>query len=261
MVNNVIDHSASPLARVKVFRTIGQIDLQVIDEGIGIFKKVADSCNLPDEREAILELAKGKLTTDPSRHTGEGIFFTSRMFDTFEIASGRLHFVHYQPDNDWLQQDDRGRAIKGTFIRMVISSRSTRHPRDVFGKYASSPEEATFSKTHVPISLAQYGTDSLVSRSQARRVLSRFERFEEVFLDFSGVEFIGQAFADEMFRVYRNDHPNVRLVATNANDDVNGMIQHVTQNGQDSAMKQGTDFYTETSTPLLPNEFIIDSTE
>ena len=51
------------------------------DDGEGIFKKIKNALNLLDEKQAVLELAKGKLTTDPSRHTGEGIFFTSRAFN------------------------------------------------------------------------------------------------------------------------------------------------------------------------------------
>jgi len=233
IVNNVIDHSESERMTVQVLRTPAQVDMKVHDFGIGIFSKIARNYQLVDEHEAILQLAKGKLTTDPEHHTGEGIFFTSRMFDSFSILSGELFFLHYQPDNDWLIEDREGTENQGTYVRMIVSLRSTLHPSNLFEKYASSPEEMTFSKTHVPVSLAQYGTDNLVSRSQARRVLSRFEKFEEVFLDFAGVEFIGQAFADEIFRVYRREHSDVKLVAINANPVVGGMIQHVIERGKE----------------------------
>jgi len=46
-------------------------------------------------------------------------------------------------------------------------------------------------------------------------------------LDFSGVEMIGQAFADQIFRVFRNEHPDINLVRINTNDDVEKMIQRV----------------------------------
>ena len=39
--------------------------------------------------------------------------------------------------------------------------------------------------------------DFLVARSQAKRLLERFDRFEEVVLDFDGVRQVGQGFADE----------------------------------------------------------------
>lgn len=54
-----------------------------------------------------------------------------------------------------------------------------------------------------------------------------FERFLEVILDFDGVTEIGQAFADEIFRVFHNDYPNVHLIPVNCSDNVNRMIAHV----------------------------------
>ena len=69
-------------------------EASVSDDGIGIFLKIQQALNLLDTREAILELAKGKLTTAPDHHSGEGIFFTSRVMDAFDIQSGALHFHH-----------------------------------------------------------------------------------------------------------------------------------------------------------------------
>ena len=51
----------------------------------------------------------------------------------------------------------------------------------------------------------------MISRSQAKRLVARFDRFKTVTLDFEGIDEIGQAFADELFRVYRLAHPNVEL--------------------------------------------------
>jgi hypothetical protein len=80
------------------------------DDGEGIFKKLRRELDLADARHAVLELSKGKVTTDPAHHTGEGIFFTSRMFDSFFIHAGNIWFVHH-PDKD---EDDpaclRGRG-------------------------------------------------------------------------------------------------------------------------------------------------------
>ena len=85
-------------------------------------------------------------------------------------------------------------------------------------------EDYSFSRTHVPINLAQYGDEKLISRSQAKRALARFEEFKEVFLDFARVKTIGQAFADEIFRVFQRQHPEVQLVHVNANSAVKRMI-------------------------------------
>ena len=224
MLNNVIDHSESDRAEIQFRHTAELIEMRIRDFGIGIFRKIKEACRLHDEREAILELAKGKLTTDPQRHSGEGVFFTSRAFDVFEILSGRLHFTHLRPDDDWLVEVDQ-EPISGTSIRMAIAVKSKFKIKDLFDTYANSLDELTFSRTHVPIRLAQLGTESLLSRSQAKRVLVRFDRFQEVLLDFTGVEFIGQAFADEIFRVFANEHPEIKLVAIHSNPAVLGMIR------------------------------------
>ncbi|MBI1370808.1 MAG: ArsR family transcriptional regulator [Planctomycetes bacterium] len=79
MVNNAIDHSNGSLVRIELIRTAAIVELSVVDNGIGIFKKIGDALNLTDPRDAVIELAKGKFTTDPSRHTGEGIFFRTRV--------------------------------------------------------------------------------------------------------------------------------------------------------------------------------------
>ena len=67
--------------------------------------------------------------------------------------------------------------------------------------------------------------ENVVSRSQAKRLLVGSERFEEVMLDFEGVPEIGQAFSDEVFRVFKNQHPGTRIAWTRACPDVERMIQ------------------------------------
>ena len=62
-----------------------------MDEGEGIFLKIQKALNLYDTRESLLELAKGKFTTDPANHSGEVIFFSSKMFDHFSIHSVHIH--------------------------------------------------------------------------------------------------------------------------------------------------------------------------
>lgn len=71
--------------------------------------------------------------------------------------------------------------------------------------------------------IADNGT--LVSRSQAKQLLQRVDRTRCVILDFEGIERIGQAFADEIFRVFVNEHPGVKLVAIHAAPEVQQMIR------------------------------------
>jgi anti-sigma regulatory factor (Ser/Thr protein kinase) len=222
IVNNAIDHSEGTELGILLRRTYKAINLSIFDNGVGIFAKLQRELNLDDQLHAILELSKGKLTTDPAHHTGEGIFFASRVFDTFSIMSGKLFFAHLESDNDWLLEDQAD-LHKGTAVRMLINAKSTRTTKQVFDRFSVDGDYG-FSKTHVPVFLARYGNENLVSRSQAKRLLARFERFKEILLDFDNVESIGQAFADEIFRVFRSQHPSIRLAFVNANKQVEGMI-------------------------------------
>ena len=225
MVNNAIDHSGGEGVFISIERNGQNIVIYVIDDGEGIFRRIKRLCVLPDERQAILELSKGKLTTDPDRHTGEGIFFTSRAFDQFEIDSMGLTFSHNDElDYDFLNESEISAENIGTLVYMSIQRESERNIQEVFDKFTAGPDEFQFNKTIIPVRLAQYENEKLVSRSQAKRMLTRIERFENVVFDFEGVIAIGQAFADEIFRVYAYMHPEIALVPVNMEDNVSKMV-------------------------------------
>ena len=224
ILNNVIDHSISDDAFITFRQNYCRILIHVMDSGVGIFEKIQKDFNLPDPRSALLELSKGKLTSDKARHTGEGIFFTSRMFDVFHIVSGKLLYERSRTyDDEWLiETGDVADPRPGTAVRMEISTDAGWTTRQIFAQYEG--DHMRFRKTHVPITLGNYPGEQLVSRSQAKRVLARFEEFSEILLDFQGVEEIGQAFADEIFRVFRNQHPDIAIVAARAEPNVQKMI-------------------------------------
>jgi anti-sigma regulatory factor (Ser/Thr protein kinase) len=223
MVNNAIDHSAGTSVFIWADQDENALWIIISDNGVGIFAKITAALGLPDMRQALFELAKGKLTTDPSKHTGEGVFFTSRMFDSFEISANGLRFNHDAASpHDWLQEEP-GVFPDGTAVFMRIALNSTRTPAEVYSQFTDAPEDYDFSRTVVPMKLARFGDEQLVSRSQAKRLIARFDRFRTVILDFSEVQEIGQAFADELFRVYANSHPEVELVPKNMTEQVNQM--------------------------------------
>ncbi len=223
MFNNAIDHSGSSEIYVRIRKTAANTEMLLWDEGVGIFRKIQSELNLLDERHAILELSKGKLTTDPARHTGEGIFFSSRMFDGFDILSGGVYFSHKFGDKeDWILE--REQARNGTTVWMALHNHTARTTKKIFDQY-SSGDHYGFNKTVVPVKLAQYGNDKLISRSQAKRLLARVELFKTVIFDFAGIDAIGQAFADEIFRVFANRHPEIDLLTIKANPEVKRMIE------------------------------------
>jgi len=231
MINNAIDHSGAKHVWVGLRRTAFATEGYVRDDGQGIFLRIQKALGLFDPREAILELAKGKFTTDPDNHTGEGIFFSSKVFDEFQIQSGHLYFRNDAGKTDVLLEDPN--EVRGTVVRMVLSNDSKRTTREVFLEFAA-PEEFTFDKTIVPVKLAQHEGEKLVSRSQAKRLTTRFERFRAVILDFAGVEEIGQAFADEVFRVFQRAHPATLLAPTNMTPAVEEMVKRATASRQET---------------------------
>lgn len=226
MINNVIDHSESEYVVIKVDRSARSTEIDVSDRGVGIFRKIANALELEDDRHAVLELSKGKVTTDPDNHTGEGIFFSSRAFDQFQILSGDVYFSHEQGDNeDWiLGREQRPENVHGTTVFMAMNNDSGKELQQVFDEYATDTEEYRFDRTVVPVKLLEYGDERLVSRSQAKRLMNRFDRFKVVVLNFEDVESIGQAFADEVFRVFPSQHPEVEVLAVNANEQVSRMM-------------------------------------
>jgi len=228
ILNNAIDHSEGTSVRVALCLYPNKITIIVSDDGVGVFQKIQEHFELDDPRHALLELSKGKITSDPERHTGEGIFFTSRMFDWFSLESQFLAYIRHSED-DWLIENrDRGR--KGTKVVMEILKDSNRTTKGVFEKFASEANDYGFSKTHVPVNLATYEGETLVSRSQAKRLMARVDRFREVILDFRDVKEIGPAFSDEIFRVFAKAHPTTKLYYINAEEEVEKMIRRASLN-------------------------------
>ncbi len=223
MLNNAIDHSSGEQVTICIDKTAVDTEIIIWDDGEGIFKKIQKELNLQDERHAVLELAKGKLTTDPDRHSGQGIFFTSRMFDRFTICSGNVYFSHeFNESEDWVLEGHQLRV--GTGVFMKLANHTARQSKQVFDSFSTGDDYA-FTKTVVPVQLAQYGEEKLVSRSQAKRLLTGVDKFKVVVFDFSGVEAIGQAFADEVFRVFKKQHPEMELLRINTNQSVDQMIR------------------------------------
>ena len=225
ILNNAIDHADGTTATINVERTLDYISIFITDDGEGIFNHIARIMHLSDPRESLLELSKGKLTTDPANHTGQGIFFTSRAFDSFFIYSGDLIFSHNDAfKNDYLLHDKNDH--KGTKVLMRIALDSNKSLKSIFDAFTGNEDtDFAFNKTVVPVRLALYEGERLVSRSQAKRILNRVEKFKTVVLDFQDVDFIGQAFADEVFRVFARRNPEISLVPINLNEDVAQAIQ------------------------------------
>lgn len=218
--NNVLEHSNANNVKVDFDINKGKIVLKIIDNGVGIFKKVKEALDLDDFRDAVLELSKGKFTTDKEKHTGEGIFFTSRIFDKCMISSDNIMYARMGEEDFSIESL---KTSRGTSVSLYIECDSAKKLEDLFTKYTDR-ETYEFSSTEVGVSLADR-EDDWISRSQARRILSGLEKFAVVMLDFRGVKRVGQAFVDEVFRVFKNKYPDIEIKYKNANSDIDFMIK------------------------------------
>jgi len=90
MVNNAIDHSRGHVVCVTVASSAAGIVIEIVDDGIGVFRSVRESLGLPDDVEAVFILEKGRFTTLPDRHSGEGIFFASKAANRYRLESGKV---------------------------------------------------------------------------------------------------------------------------------------------------------------------------
>ena len=220
MLNNVIDHSMGDKLEITIEQDYLKTTVQLADNGIGIFEKIRAFFGLASAEEAVGELFKGKLTTDAQHHSGEGIFFSSRLADDFLIISSGLVFSHSRFSSDSLLKDA---SKAGTIVRMSLSNRSKKEAKDIFDQYAGV--DRGFTRTQIP--LTHYFDTAPVSRSHAKRLCSRLDRFQEVELDFSGLDWIGQGFAHQLFVVFQNEHPGIKLIPTGMSQDVENMYRHV----------------------------------
>jgi anti-sigma regulatory factor (Ser/Thr protein kinase) len=227
MLNNAIEHSGSEKIDVEVSMENKTLSFTVNDYGIGVFRNIMQKKGLRSETEAIQDLLKGKTTTMPKSHSGEGIFFTSKVGDLFTLDSyGHQLIVDNRIDDVFLQNP--AKIKKGTKVVFKISTESENHLSEVFKRYTDFDNDGDygFDKTEVKIKLYTMGGVH-VSRSQARRVLSGLEKFKSIIFDFDKVPMIGQAFADEIFRVFGEKNPQIKINAINANEAVKFMIDRV----------------------------------
>jgi len=223
MFNNAIEHSESKTIHVEVAIRNDNLSFIIDDSGVGVFRNIMKKKELRSEIDAIQDLLKGKTTTMPKSHSGEGIFFTSKSADMFLLDS-----FGYQ-----LLVSEKGPAIKtvstqkrGTRVIFEIAINSMLHLEDIFKKYTNltNGSDYGFDKTEIRVKLYTMGGVH-ISRSQARRILSGLDKFKIILLDFEDVPVVGQAFADEIYRVFQNTHPSIEIKEENMSEGVRFMVE------------------------------------
>lgn len=225
MFNNAIEHSRSKIISVEVTMKDKFLSFIVNDAGIGVFRNIMRKRNLKSEIEAIQDLLKGKTTTMPKSHSGEGIFFTSKAGDMFTLDSFGQMLVVNNLSRD-ITARTTGASKRGTRVIFKIDAKSDRHLDDVFKKYTNLNDGSDygFDKTEIRVKLFTSGGVH-ISRSQARRILAGLDKFKVILFDYENVPLVGQAFADEIYRVFQVRHPDIHLENENMSEGVRFMIE------------------------------------
>jgi hypothetical protein len=236
IINNALEHSQGSELNIHVISDTLNTSVIISDNGRGAFNTLLEymrghGWKNPRIEEALVELYKGKITRDREHHSGEGIFFSSKMVDRFILWSDSLIyqtgcFAEQSVIESHLAMYASRLSGHSTTVIMQLENETDRDNTEVFSLYSDVDEG--FIRTKIPVREACITSDP-VARSQARRICCRLDEFKEVILDFINVEFMGQGFADELFRVYAGAHPEVTLSPINMLPGVGRMIKHVSR--------------------------------
>lgn len=209
---------AEPARRISRELQIAGLDESEVFDAVAVTPNLS---RLSDNVESI-ELIKGKTTTKPEAHPGEGIFFVSRCADRFSLRSHKIRIEWDRVQDDVFVSEPR--FLEGTLVEFRIRIDSRTRLEDVFAEFAPERYDYRFEKTKALVKLLQR---DYVSRSEAKRLLHILDRFSEIELDKRDVKSVGQGFADEVFRVFRRAHPDIEVRAINASGAVDAMVRHV----------------------------------
>src|SRR3989344_3286604 len=137
MFNNAIEHSQSKAIQVDVGVEGKRLFFSVRDWGIGVFRNIMHERKLRSEIEAVQDLLKGKVTTQPRAHSGEGIFFTSKAADLFVLNSyGHRLTINNQQNDVGIRRNHKG--TRGTQVYFAIALDTDKHLNDVFKRYTNT---------------------------------------------------------------------------------------------------------------------------
>jgi anti-sigma regulatory factor (Ser/Thr protein kinase) len=226
LLNNAIDHSGGTQVTVSVRQTAGHLQLLVSDDGCGLFARIGQHFAIHDPAQAMLELGKGKLTSQPARHTGRGLYFTARLADILDLHANDSAFQHRAwQRHRW--QRTRPAARTGTSVFVAIALDSTLSLDSVMRDHSLDGAGYGFDRTVVPLQVLTSPLSGLESRAHARQVTARLAQFRRAELDFEGVDEIGHSFADELFRVYAREHPGLELVPLHTSARVAALIASI----------------------------------
>jgi len=209
---NILHHANATRVNYKFYISHYEVHLIVSDNGIGIFDGIADAYKLDPIRVAAVEIAKGHITSDPEKYSGDDLMALIHMFDKIEISSSGVSLIHYKKRNDWNLKESR--QISGTRVHLKIRTNSKRTCNEVFKQLFIERNKMV----QVPVKLAKTYGEQLNTRVQAQNLLHNLKELNEIEFDFRNIEVIGPAFADELVRKTKEKNRTIDISWVNSSD-------------------------------------------
>ena len=231
MMNNALEHSGASRVASNLRVTPIEFRCTIIDDGIGIFERIRqffrkelnEEISLDDAR---IQLVSGGFTSDRAKHGGEGIYNSSLIADSFAIFSSNKVFARDYEKVDPVSWDLQI-PHRGTMVYFSVHRDTQKTLKEA---EHANPDDGFFRVT-LPLRLMTLTGTALIARSQARRFAFNFAEKKEVVLDFEGITELGQPFAHEIFKVYRKNHPEVRLITRNTTPEMDRLIKRLMSEG------------------------------
>src|SRR5206468_6097701 len=138
-------HSGGKTGEVAVrFERAGATVVTVRDDGVGVYRRISEEFGYATPPDAIVQLEKGKLTSDPARHSGEGLFFSSKAVTRFRLESQGVAWIVDHPAED--SGIGVGDVRRGTRVRLEIVPEHVPDLESVFAAYTDQ-ETLRFTRT------------------------------------------------------------------------------------------------------------------
>lgn len=211
LFNNVLDHANGTHLSYKIYVTQDEVHLLINDNGVGLFHKINDAQNLQDNHLSAIEVAKGRVTSDPLNHAGEELMTVLHLFETGIIEATGLCLTFINKTSDWTLSESS--QLKGTKIHLEIKTNSRRTCQEVFQRIFNREKRSA----RIPVKLARANGEQLNSRTQAQSLVHNIKDLGEIEFDFRQIDFIGPAFADELLRRVKEKNENIDVSWINAN--------------------------------------------
>ena len=210
LLSNALDHAQATKLHYKLYVSPNDVHFVLSDNGIGIFENLNNSLILEDIQVAAIEIAKGRITTDPQNHGGDELMTVIHLFDKVTIDSSGICLTYYNKKNEWTVT--RSSQQKGTRIHLEIKSNSRRTCQEIFRQIFDRENKLV----RIPVNLVRSDGEQVNSRIQAQSLLHNIKDLTEIEFDFKNIELIGPAFADELVRKTKEKNQIANIKWTNS---------------------------------------------